>query len=105
MDPTLGLQILVIGATLGGVYALIALGFTLVFGIAKVLNLAHGIFYTISGYLLFTLTRIYGLNIFLAIVLRYMSCNISIKKFLLIRNPRTLTILGIFNFEELIIAS
>ena len=35
-------QQLVNGLTLGGVYALIALGYTLVYGVLQILNFAHG---------------------------------------------------------------
>ena len=35
-------QLLANGLTLGSVYALVALGFTMVYGILKLLNLAHG---------------------------------------------------------------
>jgi branched-chain amino acid transport system permease protein len=38
----------------GSIYCIVALGFSLVFGVANILNLAHGVFYMISGYLLFS---------------------------------------------------
>ena len=42
MDWDKLVQLLVNGLTLGSVYALVALGFSLVYGILKLLNLAHG---------------------------------------------------------------
>ncbi len=42
MDWDKLVQLLVSGVTLGSVYALVALGFTMVYGILKLLNLAHG---------------------------------------------------------------
>ncbi len=45
------LQQLVNGATLGAVYALIALGYTLVYGILELINFAHGEIYMIGAYL------------------------------------------------------
>ncbi|MGE4553411.1 MAG: branched-chain amino acid ABC transporter permease [Desulfovibrionaceae bacterium] len=39
------------GLTLGGVYALIALGYTMVFGVIQLLNFAHGEFYAAGGYM------------------------------------------------------
>lgn len=51
------LQQLVIGLSLGMVYALVAIGFTLIFGVLNVVNFAHGEIYTIgafAGLLLFT---------------------------------------------------
>jgi branched-chain amino acid transport system permease protein len=44
------LEILVYGAVTSAVYALLAMGFTLVFGVARVLNLAHGSFYALGAY-------------------------------------------------------
>jgi branched-chain amino acid transport system permease protein len=46
----LAAQLLVYGLVLGAVYGLVAIGLTLVFGVLDVLNAAHGIFYTIGGY-------------------------------------------------------
>ena len=42
MDWDKLVQLLVNGVTLGSVYALVALGFTMIYGILKLLNLAHG---------------------------------------------------------------
>jgi branched-chain amino acid transport system permease protein len=44
-------QTLVNGITLGSVYALIALGYSMVYGILKLLNFAHGDIYMIGAYL------------------------------------------------------
>ncbi len=46
-------QILVNGLSLSAIYVLIALGFTLLFGIMKVVNFAHGSFAMLGGYALF----------------------------------------------------
>jgi branched-chain amino acid transport system permease protein len=43
-------QQLVNGITIGGVYALIALGYTMVYGILFMLNFAHGEVYMIGGF-------------------------------------------------------
>ena len=45
------LQQLINGTTLGGVYALIALGYTMVYGIIQLINFAHGEFFAAGGYL------------------------------------------------------
>ena len=45
------IQQLINGLTLGGVYALIALGYTMVFGVIQLLNFAHGEFYAAGGYM------------------------------------------------------
>lgn len=58
------LQQLVNGLTVGGVYALIALGYTMVYGIIQLINFAHGEIYMIGAYLgIIILGVIAGLNI------------------------------------------
>jgi branched-chain amino acid transport system permease protein len=49
-DTTLFVQLLVNGLTLGSLYALIALGYSLVYGILKLLNFAHGDVYMIGAF-------------------------------------------------------
>ena len=44
------LQFLISGISLGSIYALIALGYTMVYGIAKMLNFAHGDVIMIGAY-------------------------------------------------------
>jgi branched-chain amino acid transport system permease protein len=50
------LQILIYGAVISSIYAMLAVGFTLVFGVARILNLAHGAFYALGAYGVYTLT-------------------------------------------------
>ena len=45
------IQQLINGITLGGVYALIALGYTMVYGIIQLINFAHGEFFAAGGYM------------------------------------------------------
>lgn len=47
------LSTLVNGLSLGGIYAMIALGYTMVYGIAKMLNFAHGDVIMVGGYIIF----------------------------------------------------
>ena len=49
-DPSFFVDELVAGLTLGAVYALIALGYTMIYGILKLLNFAHGDVYMIGAY-------------------------------------------------------
>lgn len=49
------LQQLLNGLSLGGIYALIALGYTMVYGVMKLINFAHGDLFTIGAYIGFTL--------------------------------------------------
>ena len=43
-------EVIIFGAIQGAVYALIAIGFSLVYGVGGILNLAHGAFYLIAAY-------------------------------------------------------
>ena len=55
------LQAGIIGISLGAQYALLALGFTLIFGILGVVNFAHGGFYMLGGYVAFSCVSMAGL--------------------------------------------
>lgn len=50
------------GLAVGGIYALIALGYTMVYGVLKLINFAHGDLFTIGAYLGLTLLTSYGLT-------------------------------------------
>lgn len=66
------MDILINGLCLGGVYALIALGYTMVYGIAKMLNFAHGDIIMVGAYALFSGIALTGMVIpacLLAVVL------------------------------------
>ena len=56
-------QILIQGALLSGLYALIAMGFTMIFGVGGVLNLAHAGYVMVAGYMYFWATYTMGLPI------------------------------------------
>lgn len=70
------LSYLINGISLGSVYALIALGYTMVYGIAKMLNFAHGDVIMIGSYVVFFAFGSFGLNPVLAIVLSMVVCTI-----------------------------
>jgi branched-chain amino acid transport system permease protein len=61
--------ILVYGALFGLTYVLIALGFTLLFGISRVLNLTYGALYMVTAYLVYYLAVQLGINLLLSTVL------------------------------------
>jgi branched-chain amino acid transport system permease protein len=63
------LQILVYGAVISAIYAMLAVGFTLIFGVARILNLAHGSFYALGAYATYTFTEVLHLPLLLAAVL------------------------------------
>lgn len=54
------------GLTLGGIYSLVALGLTLVYGILHVPNFAHGAFYMVGAFVSFHLMVAWGLNYWVA---------------------------------------
>jgi branched-chain amino acid transport system permease protein len=62
-------QDLLLGLLLGGVYALAASGLTLIFGVMRVINLAHGAFLILAAFLSFTLWDVLGLDPLLAILI------------------------------------
>lgn len=59
-------QALIFGILTGGVYALMATGLTLTFGVMKIVNMAQGAFLVMSTYLCYTLWRHFGLDPILA---------------------------------------
>ena len=60
---------LINGISLGSVYAIIALGYTMVYGIAKMLNFAHGDVIMIGGYMAYFAAVQFGLPGGIAIIL------------------------------------
>ncbi len=62
---------LVNGLSLGGIYAMIALGYTMVYGIAKMLNFAHGDIIMVGGYAILVFLSI---NPVLAIIFSVLLC-------------------------------
>lgn len=67
---------LINGISLGSVYAIIALGYTMVYGIAKMLNFAHGDIIMVGGYIALTAMNAWGVNPILAVVLAVILCTI-----------------------------
>src|SRR5262245_62939630 len=61
------LQHLLNGLVLGGTYALLGIGLTLIFGLMNVVNFAHGEFYTLGAYVSFAALALAGLNFFAAL--------------------------------------
>ena len=62
------MNILFDGLSLGAIYALIALGYTMVYGIAKMLNFAHGDISTVAGFLMVYATASLPLTISIPLV-------------------------------------
>ncbi|MCI9479684.1 MAG: branched-chain amino acid ABC transporter permease [Lachnospiraceae bacterium] len=67
---------LVNGISLGSVYAIIALGYTMVYGIAKMLNFAHGDVIMIGGFVVFTAVSGMGLPPILGVLISVAVCTV-----------------------------
>lgn len=63
------MEILIYGAVTSAIYAMLAVGFTLIFGVARVLNLAHGSFYALGAYGTYVGTGLLGLPLWQAALL------------------------------------
>ena len=68
------LNFLISGISLGSIYAIIALGYTMVYGIAKMLNFAHGDIIMVGGYAIFTCMITLGMNPFVSILIAMAVC-------------------------------
>lgn len=66
------LSTLINGLSLGGIYAMIALGYTMVYGIAKMLNFAHGDIIMVGGYVIYVFMALQ--NPLLAILMAVIFC-------------------------------
>ena len=73
---TLFLSYLVNGISLGSVYAIIALGYTMVYGIAKMLNFAHGDVIMVGAYISFCVTQYMGLPALVSVVAAMAVCTL-----------------------------
>ena len=62
------LQLIVNGLLLGGIYALISIGLTLIFGVVRVINFAHGEFLMLSMYITYFSYTFLGMNPYLSLV-------------------------------------
>lgn len=67
---------LISGLSLGSVYAIIALGYTMVYGISKMLNFAHGDVIMIGGYVSFIFSMYMGMNGWIALVIAMAACTV-----------------------------
>ena len=64
------------GLSLGSIYAIIALGYTMVYGIAKMLNFAHGDFIMVGCYIIFLFSSNLGLPPFISIPIAVVLCTV-----------------------------
>jgi branched-chain amino acid transport system permease protein len=69
MDSTLALQLVVQGILLGGIYGLIALGLSLIFGVMGVINFAHGQMIVMGMYVSYWIFVLLGIDPYLSLVI------------------------------------
>ncbi len=62
-------QVILNGILLGGIYALVSLGLTLIFGVMRIINFAHGQFLMLAMYATFWLFQLYGVDPYLSILI------------------------------------
>ena len=70
------LNYLINGLSLGSVYAIIALGYTMVYGIAKMLNFAHGDIIMVGAYIIYYSMTSFGIDPILSIVISMVLCTV-----------------------------
>ena len=70
------LSYLISGISLGSIYAIIALGYTMVYGIAKMLNFAHGDLIMVGGYVSFCAMSYLGLPALPSALLAMLACTV-----------------------------
>jgi len=63
------IQILILGIALGGVYALMSSGMTLIFGVMRIVNLAHSAFIVLAAYLAFFVFKTFNIDPILSMVI------------------------------------
>jgi branched-chain amino acid transport system permease protein len=86
MDLTTVLQALITGILMAGIYALVGIGLTLIFGVVRIVNFAHGEFVMLGMYVTFWLWRLWGIDPYasLLITMPVLFCfGVLIQRFLL----------------------
>src|SRR5216684_2859680 len=109
MNPAEFNQIAVNAILLSGILALVALGFSLVWGIMNIVNLAHGAFVVLGAYLTFYLHALAGIDPFVSIPISMIvlfGIGFAIQRVLInqvVRAPLLATFLLTFGLEILIV--
>ena len=82
------------GLGLGSIYALVALGYSMVYGIIQLINFAHGDIIMVGGYVVFVVMVQLGLPLWAAVILSIATRIFSTVLKLSCRLPRVITLLG-----------
>ena len=91
------LSYLISGISLGSIYAIIALGYTMVYGIAKMLNFAHGDVIMVGGYISFCAVSYLGLPGWLGVIIAMIVCTVL---GILIGLPAILAVVGLIVWRK-----
>lgn len=70
------LNTIVNGLIMGSSYAILAIGLTLIYGVLKLINFAHGDVYTIGAFVGYTLARVNGANYWVAVLIGVVFCGV-----------------------------
>ncbi|MBW3014582.1 branched-chain amino acid ABC transporter permease [Candidatus Woesearchaeota archaeon] len=70
-------QLIINGIIAGGIYALVALGYTMVYGILRFINFAHGEVFMLGAYLGWIFNIVLGVNVIVAFVLAMLGCAVA----------------------------
>ena len=62
------------GLSTGGMYALVAIGYTMVYGIAKMINFAHGEFIMVGAYIAYVVSTSLGMPPYISIIVSIFGC-------------------------------
>ena len=68
------LEQIINGLVLGGIYALIAVGYTMVYGIIQLINFAHGEIFMFGAYIALMLITVFGIPFWIALPLSMILC-------------------------------
>lgn len=95
------IQVAIVGLLTGGVYALMVSGLTLIFGVLRVINIAHGAFLVFSAYIAYWLLTVYGLDPTLSVVVSvpvFFILGVLVQRFMIsrVRGDPGLTVLVTF---------
>lgn len=103
------IQILINSILLGGIYACIAVGFSLVWGVMNILNVLHGTFLMLGGYVTYWMFKLYGVDPFLSLplsaavmfVVGYFVQRVLINK--IVRAPMFMSLILTFGLQMLVV--
>ncbi len=87
IEPTILIRILIFGAVVSGIWALVSSGFSLIVGVSRILNFAHGTFFVLSAYVAIFLSKNLNL-VFSSVIGVLISGFAAISIFALIRRIR-----------------